>query len=104
MTRSAVRNPPAGGMRPTQRHLAGTWRARLGQGARLSVQVAPFGVFFVGSGLKTHRKPRSAPKGAPTMKIVAVDMVEKTYHVAPGPFTMSGHRVTQAVLPLLERD
>ena len=27
------------------------------------------------------------------MKIVAVDVFEKTYHVAPGPFTMSGHRV-----------
>jgi cis-L-3-hydroxyproline dehydratase len=27
------------------------------------------------------------------MRIVAVDVFEKTYHVAPGPFTMSGHRV-----------
>jgi cis-L-3-hydroxyproline dehydratase len=27
------------------------------------------------------------------MKIVAVDVFEKTYHVQPGPFTMSGHRV-----------
>jgi cis-L-3-hydroxyproline dehydratase len=27
------------------------------------------------------------------MKIVAVDVFEKTYHVEPGPFTMSGHRV-----------
>ena len=27
------------------------------------------------------------------MKIAAVDVFEKTYHVEPGPFTMSGHRV-----------
>ena len=27
------------------------------------------------------------------MKIVGVDMFEKTYHLEPGPFTMSGHRV-----------
>jgi hypothetical protein len=38
------------------------------------------------------------------MTIVAVDGLEKAYYVAPGPFTMLGHRVTQSVLPLLERD
>ena len=27
------------------------------------------------------------------MKIVAVDVFEKTYHVEPGPFAMSGGRV-----------
>jgi hypothetical protein len=45
---------------------------------RLSVQIACLGVLFVGSRLKTRRKPRSAPKGALTMKIVAVDVFEKT--------------------------
>ena len=38
------------------------------------------------------KAPKRTERGL-TMKIVAVDVFEKTYNVAPGPFTMSGHRV-----------
>ena len=41
--------------------------------------------------LRPGRKNRIAKRDP--MKIAAVDVFEKTYHVEPGPFTMSGHRV-----------
>ena len=41
--------------------------------------------------LRPGRKNRIAKREL--MKIAAVDVFEKTYHVEPGPFTMSGHRV-----------